>query len=99
MHGQRPENPFDPGSDYNHVLYSPIAFARLTYAAKQDDVPEGATETDSYAVLDLFGEHRFANGMRLGFGIGNVLDETYSIHPAVIHQPGRSLNITLSRRF
>lgn len=73
--------------------------ARLTYAAEQDDVPEESVTTDSYTVLDLFSDHRFANGMRLAFGIGNVLDETYSIHPAVIHQPGRSFNINLSARF
>ncbi|MCZ7598609.1 MAG: TonB-dependent receptor [Gammaproteobacteria bacterium] len=73
--------------------------ARLTWAASQDDVPEGTVGTDSYTLLDLFSNHGFDNGMRVAFGVSNVLDETYSIHPTTIHQPGRSFNLTISKQF
>ena len=73
--------------------------ARVTYAGNQKDVPEDSIGTESYTLLDVFGTHEFGNGLRLGFGISNVLDETWSIHPTPIHQPGRSVNLTFSKRF
>lgn len=72
---------------------------RLTYAGNQHDVPDDTTGTDAYTLVDLFGDHVLGNGLRIGFGISNVLDETYAIHPTPIHQPGRSFNLTFSMPF
>jgi hemoglobin/transferrin/lactoferrin receptor protein len=38
-------------------------------------------------------------GTVMTIGIDNLFDETFSIHPTVIRQPGRSVRLTLSRQF
>ncbi|MCG8435593.1 MAG: TonB-dependent hemoglobin/transferrin/lactoferrin family receptor, partial [Gammaproteobacteria bacterium] len=77
---------------------------RMTFAAEQDDVPDGSITTDSYDVLDLYATWTPTNisalrGVNLNFGIDNVTDETFRIHPSGVNQPGRNLKFTIAKSF
>lgn len=76
---------------------------RATLAAAQNDVPAGSVTTGAYETIDLFAswfpKDGPAKGLSFTFGIDNVFNELFSIHPTVIRQPGRSLRLTLARRF
>ena len=74
---------------------------RATIASSQRDVPEGSIETDSYQTVDIYASwtpEQF-DGFSLTAGIDNFFDRSFSVHPTVIEQPGRSFRITLSKRF
>ncbi len=83
---------------------------RFTYAMPQRDIVDPATlgggtpiETDRYETLDLFASWAPPSGTLEGavFTIGgdNILDETFSVHPQVIRQPGRSFRASLRLQF
>lgn len=77
--------------------------ARGTIASAQSDVPEESVTTSAFQTVDLFANWAPASGLIKGsvvtIGIDNLFDETYSVHPTVIHQPGRSVRLTLAHRF
>ena len=68
--------------------------ARATFAAKQDDVPEGSEPADAWTTVDLFAawapEIAALDGTVFRAGIDNLFDETYSIYPNGLNQPGRT---------
>lgn len=76
---------------------------RATIASAQKDVPEESITTDAYETVDLFAswapKDGFLKGAVLTIGLDNLFDETFSVHPTVIRQPGRSVRLTLSHRF
>jgi hemoglobin/transferrin/lactoferrin receptor protein len=80
---------------------------RASIAAAQNDVPDGSVTTESYETVDLFANWSpqrgvlpaMLEGTVMTIGIDNLFDETFSIHPTVIRQPGRSVRLTLSRQF
>ncbi len=56
--------------------------------ASQDDVSatNSELETSGYAVINLKGHWRIAQGFRLGFGVDNVLDRDYEDHLAGVNR-------------
>lgn len=76
---------------------------RATIASAQQDVPEESVTTGAYETVDLFASWTPQDGALKGtdftIGIDNVFDELFSVHPTVIRQPGRSVRLTLARRF
>lgn len=77
--------------------------ARATFAAKQDDVPEGAQPADGWTTVDLFAAWRpqmaALEGTVFRAGIDNVFDETYTIYPNGLNQPGRTFKISAAVTF
>lgn len=74
---------------------------RATIASSQRDVPEGSVETDGYQTVDIYASwtpQKFA-GFSLTAGVDNLFDQSFSVHPTVIEQPGRSFRVTVSKRF
>ena len=74
-----------------------------TFAAKQDDVPEGSPPADSMDDVDLFGswapQAPQFEGAVLRAGIDNLFDEEYAIYPNGMNQPGRTFKITATVLF
>lgn len=79
------------------------AGGRLTVASDQNDVPAGSTTTAGFETVDIFASwaplEGALQGLNISLGIDNLFDETFSFHPTVIRQPGRSLRVMLSHRF
>jgi len=60
--------------------------ARATFAADQDDVPEGSEIAGLQVTV-------------FRAGIDNVVDETYTIYPNGLNQPGRTFKISAAVTF
>lgn len=77
--------------------------ARATFAAEQDDVPEGSRPADGWTTVDLFAAWRpeiaALEGTVFRAGIDNVFDETYTIYPNGLNQPGRTFKISAAVSF
>ncbi len=77
--------------------------ARATFAAEQDDVPEGAQTADGWTTVDLFAAWRpemaALDGTIFRAGIDNLFDETYTIYPNGLNQPGRTFKISAAVTF
>lgn len=77
--------------------------ARAIFAAEQDDVPEGSPPADGWTTLDLFAawapEIPALAGTVFRAGIDNLFDETYSIYPNGLNQPGRTFKISAAVSF
>ena len=76
---------------------------RATFAADQDDVPEGSVAGEAFTVVDLFAAWRPQAGPLEGTvfraGIDNLFDETYTIYPNELPQPGRTWKISAAVTF
>ncbi|WP_159806064.1 TonB-dependent hemoglobin/transferrin/lactoferrin family receptor [Litoreibacter roseus] len=76
---------------------------RATFAADQDDVPEGGSPGESYGLLDMFGSWVPSDGPLEGSvfraGIDNVFDEDYTIYPNELPQSGRTFKVSVSHQF
>lgn len=74
-----------------------------TFAAKQDDVPEGSEPGDSWTTVDLFGswapQAPQFQGAVLRAGVDNLFDEDYSIYPNGLNQPGRTFKFSATVTF
>ena len=82
----------------------PWAFGvEATFAAKQDDVPEGSVPADAWTVVDIFGSWAPPSpqfdGAVLRAGIDNIFDEEYAIYPNGLNQPGRTFKISATVQF
>lgn len=88
--GYRPSEPWEIGG-------------RATFAARQDDVPEGSLNGESFTTLDLFATWRpdtpALRGAVLRVGVDNLFDETYAIYPNGLNQPGRTVKLSASMAF
>lgn len=88
--GYRPSEPWEVGG-------------RATFAAGQDEVPEGAVTGESFTTVDLFATWRpdtpALRGVVLRVGIDNLFDETYAIYPNGLNQPGRTVKLSVSVTF
>lgn len=77
--------------------------ARATFAAKQDDVPADSPPADSWTTVDLFGawtpQIAALEGTVFRAGIDNLFDETYSIYPNGMNQPGRTFKVSAAAAF
>lgn len=77
--------------------------ARAALANKQDKVPEGTLETESWQVVDLYASWQPKSGQLEGaslrMGVDNVLDEQYTIYPNGLPQPGRTFKVTAAWQF
>jgi hemoglobin/transferrin/lactoferrin receptor protein len=77
--------------------------ARATFAAKQDDVPEGSEPAEGWTTVDLFAswapEMAALEGTVFRAGINNLFDEQYSIYPNGLPQPGRTFKISAAVAF
>ncbi len=75
----------------------------VTYAAKEDDVPEGARPGDAWTTVDLFGswapQAPQFRGAVLRAGVDNLFDEEYAIYPNGLNQPGRTYKISAAVTF
>ncbi|HMQ93910.1 MAG TPA: TonB-dependent hemoglobin/transferrin/lactoferrin family receptor [Amaricoccus sp.] len=88
--GYRPSDPWELGVE-------------ATFAARQDDVPEGAEPGEAWTTVDVFGSWapqapRF-QGAVLRAGIDNLFDEEYMIYPNGLNQPGRTFKLTATVLF
>ncbi|MBK5910844.1 hypothetical protein CCR85_04970 [Rhodothalassium salexigens] len=76
---------------------------RVTLAAAQDDVPEENVIGESYETVDLYASWTPRDGTLEGatftVGLDNIFDQTFSIFPTVINQPGFGVRLTASYRF
>ncbi len=74
---------------------------RATIASSQRDVPVDSVQTDGYETVDIYASWapQRLDGFSLTAGIDNLFDRSFSVHPTVIEQPGRSFRVTLSKRF
>ncbi|MEO0379328.1 MAG: TonB-dependent hemoglobin/transferrin/lactoferrin family receptor [Pseudomonadota bacterium] len=76
---------------------------RATFAADQDDVPDGSAPGDAFTVVDLYGTWAPSRGPVAGatfrVGIDNVFDEQYTIFPNELPQPGRTLRVSATYTF
>jgi hemoglobin/transferrin/lactoferrin receptor protein len=88
--GVRPAAPWEVG-------------ARATFAAERDDVPEDSVPGDAWTTLDVFAAWRPSapqfEGAVLRAGIDNLFDETYSIYPNGLNQPGRTFKVSATVEF
>jgi hemoglobin/transferrin/lactoferrin receptor protein len=77
--------------------------ARATFAAKQDDVPEGSEPADGWTTVDLFAswmpQMAALDGTIFRAGIDNLFDEQYAIYPNGLPQPGRTFKISAAVAF
>lgn len=84
-----------PGSDFSMG-------GRVSHADARDDVPEGSVAGEAFTTVDVFAEWAPSAGLlrngRITLGIHNLLDESYSVYPTVIKQPGRSVRLSLAYR-
>lgn len=75
----------------------------VTYATRQDDVPEESLPGDAFTVIDVFAswcpEEPMFDGAVLRVGIDNVFDEEYMIYPNGLNQPGRTYKISAGITF
>ncbi len=75
----------------------------ITYAAAEDDVPEGSLPGEAFTVVDLFASWKPTtpqfNGAVLRAGIDNLFDEEYMIYPNGLNQPGRTFKISAAVEF
>jgi len=76
---------------------------RITITAAQTDVPDESVTTQGYQSVDIFARWSPLGGVLqntvFSFALDNVLNEDYSIHPTVIHQPGRRFKLNISQQF
>ena len=76
---------------------------RVTLAAAQNNVPADSVTTAAYETVDLFARWDPVRGPLQGLsftvGVDNVTDETYSIHPTAIRQPGISGRFNIGFKF
>ncbi|HET9067514.1 MAG TPA: TonB-dependent hemoglobin/transferrin/lactoferrin family receptor [Amaricoccus sp.] len=77
--------------------------ARATFAAEEDDVPEGSLPADGWTTVDLFAswapQMAALEGTVFRAGIDNVFDETYAIYPNGLNQPGRTFKMSAAVAF
>ncbi len=83
------------------------------FATKQDEIDtlskQEVGETDSWAVLDVYGNYRVNDRLNLRFGVDNVLDETYAEHSSrsnlldpvaiKVNEPGAIVWLKISANF
>jgi len=76
---------------------------KLTVTFDRTDVAEGTLLGEGYETVDLFAawspQAGPLAGTTLRVGIDNVANETFSIFPTAINQPGRSVRVGLTYRF
>ncbi len=89
------------------------AGGRIRFAAEQDRIDELSKqevgETDSYAVLDLYGNYRFNDNFNFRAGVDNTFDATYAEHVSRsnlmdpfavrVNEPGRTFWARLDATF
>lgn len=76
---------------------------RATFAARQDRIPDAGTVGEAYQLLDLYASYTPQGGPLAGgtfrIGVDNVLDESYTIYPNGLAQPGRNLEVSATFTF
>ncbi|MEM6727782.1 MAG: TonB-dependent hemoglobin/transferrin/lactoferrin family receptor [Pseudomonadota bacterium] len=76
---------------------------RATFAAEQDNVDNPEDAVDEYMTMDFFGSYAPPSGPLKGVifraGIDNAFDETYSVFPTLINQPGRTAKFSVTYEF
>ena len=87
--------------------------SRVRFAAKQDEIDtlskQEVGETDSWTVLDVYGNYQVNDRLNLRFGVDNVLDETYAEHSSrsnlldpvaiKVNEPGAIVWLKISANF
>jgi hemoglobin/transferrin/lactoferrin receptor protein len=75
---------------------------RVSHATARDDVPEGSVTGEAFTTVDMFAEWAPTAGLlrntRITLGLDNLLDETFSVYPTLINQPGRSVRLSFAYR-
>lgn len=76
-----------------------VAGARARFVDKQDRVPAGQPEGESYTVVDLFAQYELNDHATLNFNVNNLFDETYAVYRDQTNSPGLDARIGLTMRF
>lgn len=80
---------------------------RSTVAGERDvsgeDSTLGFADTESFVTFDLFANLRLGDGSSsdalISFGIDNITDQKYKLHPNVLNSPGRSVKLNTQFTF
>ena len=109
--------PFSGVTQFGYDVGSYLLALRGRFAARQsrvDDDPSSGSgrdvrQTPGYFVLDLTGEFRLSENLKLNAGIKNILDKNYANHlnrssafnpeEIQVNEPGRSLFVYMSGKF
>jgi hemoglobin/transferrin/lactoferrin receptor protein len=72
--------------------------ARWFAVAAQDRVPEGATPSEPYNLVNLFSSFDFNEDLSVGLNVDNLFDEEYEVYLDTANSPGRSILFTFTGR-
>lgn len=76
---------------------------RSTVASERDVNDEDGNDTDGFVTFDLFANLQLgddpSSGALVSFGIDNVTNQTYKLHPNGLNSPGRSVKLNTQFTF
>lgn len=78
-----------------------VAGARARFVAAQDRVPPSSTlalATDSYTVVDLFGQYQVTDNMLINVNIDNLFDKDYRQYLDLLDDPGLNARVGVTMR-
>ena len=89
-----------PNSQWEIGLRSTVAGERNV---SDEDSGSGFADTESFLTLDLFANLRLgddpSSGALVSFGIDNITNQKYKLHPNVLNSPGRSVKLNTQFTF